>query len=356
MADHVAAWLEAAGLDVSRHEAAPGRPNVVGTRRGTSGGRSLMLNAHMDTVGIGGSADGIRPRTEAGRMYGRGAYDMKAGLAIAMVAAAAVPPLRGDVIVAAVCDEELAGIGTAAVLEHLRPDAAIVTEPTELAAGVAHKGFQGFAIATTGRAAHGSRPDLGEDAILAMGPVLHELRALEGRLSQAPPHPLLGRASLHASLIDGGQEFSSYPARCELIGELRTLPGGGDAMALVRDAVRRSGAPATVEARWSGEPFAVDPAHELVELVVRHGASERTGLPFWTDAAQLAAAGVPTVLFGPAGGGAHGDVEWVDLASVHHVCDTLVAVARDFCGVAETPARRRRAGAADRRRCAAPSR
>jgi acetylornithine deacetylase len=226
IAEFVADWLERAGLEVSVGDAAPGRPNVVGTARGTGGGRTLLLNAHTDTVGVEGMERPHEPRVETGCLFGRGAYDMKAGLAASMLAVASVRELAGDVVLAAVVDEEAAASGTKALIaSELRVDAAIVTEPTGLDVAIAHKGFAGFQIETAGRAAHGSRPERGIDAIARMGPILVELSALADRLRAEEGHPLLGPSSLHASLIEGGQEYSSYPERCLLTGEWRTLPG-----------------------------------------------------------------------------------------------------------------------------------
>jgi acetylornithine deacetylase len=249
-----------------------------------------------------------------------------------MVTAAEARGLAGDVIVAAVCDEEMRGLGTGALLAGLRADAAIVPEPTELVVGVAHKGFTGFRIETAGVAAHGSMPELGRDAIAEMGPVLVALRALDDGLRAADPHPLLGTASLHASLIEGGQEFSSYPARCVLHGEVRTLPGMPDPGELLRQTVGVSGADARLSLEVQGDPLETDPDTEVAQLALRHAGTSIGGLPYWTDAAPLAAAGIPTILFGPSGGGAHAEEEWVDLASVERVRDVLSAVARDFCG------------------------
>ena len=153
IAAFVAAWLGERGLDVSVAEAAPGRPNVV-ARTGAGGGRRLLLLAHTDTV-----SGAVEQRVEGGRLHGRGAYDMKAGLAAAMAAAVALKDAAGEVVVAAVCDEEAGALGTRALLAaHARFDAAIVTEPTDLQVAIAHKGFVGFEIETRGRAAHGSRP------------------------------------------------------------------------------------------------------------------------------------------------------------------------------------------------------
>src|SRR5439155_22608780 len=162
-------------------EAAPGRPNVIATARGTGRGRTLLLNAHMDTVGYRGMTDPLVPRIEEGRLYGRGAYDMKGGLAACLVAAAeaARRGLSGNVVVTAVVDEELTSIGTESVLKRVRADAAIVAEPTQMQVAVAHKGFVAFEVETHGRAAHGSRPDLGIDAIAKMGHILGGLEAID---------------------------------------------------------------------------------------------------------------------------------------------------------------------------------
>lgn len=341
LARSVARWLEAAGFAVEIEEPAPGRPSVVGTARGSGGGRSLLLNAHLDTVGLGSMEAALDPRVEDGRLYGRGAYDMKAGLAAIMVAArdAAAAGLRGDVIVTAVADEEVASLGTAAVVARHRADAAVVTEPTELAVSVAHRGFVAFELETEGRAAHGSRPELGVDAIARMGQVLVELEALDERLRAAEPHPLVGTASLHAGTIEGGAEFSTYPASCVVRGEERTLPGtsADDVHADLQAILARVGdgrPDFRAEARvlLSRAPFAVPEDEAIVELVRRRAGGEHVaGVPFWTDAALLQAAGIPTVLYGPAGEGAHADVEWVDLESVARCAQVLTAVAVEFC-------------------------
>src|SRR5512138_2405364 len=227
IARYIASWLERAGLEVRLIESAAGRPNVVAVARGTGGGRSLLLNGHMDTVSQGSFAEAHKPRIESGRLYGRGAYDMKGGLAACMqaIVEAGRRRLRGDVILAAVVDEEYASLGTATVVETVHADAAIVAEFTELQVVLAHKGFVWFDIETTGRAAHGSRPDLGVDAIAHMGRVLVQLEEMDRALRSEATHPLLGSGSLHAGLIRGGQELSSYPEHCTLSIERRTLPG-----------------------------------------------------------------------------------------------------------------------------------
>jgi acetylornithine deacetylase len=278
----------------------------------------------------------------AGRLYGRGGYDMKGGVAACMLAAAALvrDRLAGDVVVAAVADEEHSSIGIQAVLEHLSADAAIVTEPTSLDVVVAHKGFAWWEISAAGRAAHGSQPHLGVDAIAAMGPVLTELAELERSLAGSR-HDLLGPGSVHASLIEGGRELSSYPDRCTLSIERRTLPGE-DAAQLDAELARLVAA-GDGAAQLSGRttlvrgPFEVSPQEPVVALLRATVAAQLgrepavRGHSAWMDAAFIAAAGIPTVVFGPDGAGAHAIEEWVDLATVHACAETLIATARAFC-------------------------
>ena len=330
----VAAWCSRAGLEVEIEEVARGRTNVIATARGTGGGRSLMLNAHMDTVGVEGMEEPFSGRVADGRLHGRGAYDMKCGLAAIMLATsrAKTAGLAGDVIVTAVCDEEVASIGTAAIAKTRRADAAIVAEPTEERVCVAHKGFVAWEIETVGRAAHGSRPDLGVDAIALMGGVLVGLEKLDRHLRAGPAHPLLGTGSVHASLIEGGQEYSSYPARCLLVGERRTVPGESDEM--VEREVREllGDLEGSSRIKLSRAPFETRSDEPIVQLVGRlAGTAHVAGVGFWADSALLAAAGIPTVLFGPRGEGAHAVVEWVDLASVERCADLYLAVAKSFC-------------------------
>src|SRR4051812_24031274 len=220
IARFVGGWMEARGLEVDVSDAEPGRPNAVGRARGSGGGRTLLLNAHMDVVGVDGMRDPFRPRVEGDKLYGRGAYDMKAGLAAIMVAAAAAAErgLAGDVGVAAGCDEEVASAGAPAVGQTGSAGAALVTEPTRAAisVAVAHKGFPWHRIVVGGRAAHGSRAQDGGDAIARMGHVLVALEQMSDELAARDGHPLLGPGSIHASIIDGGRELSTYPDSCRL--------------------------------------------------------------------------------------------------------------------------------------------
>jgi acetylornithine deacetylase len=305
-----------------------------------------MLNAHLDTVGVVGMSDPFVPRLEGGRLYGRGAQDMKGSLAACLLAAeeARRHGLRGDVIVTAVADEEFASIGTEAVAGSVSADAAIVTEPTELSLAVAHRGFVHLEVEVDGRAAHGSRPDLGIDAIAKMGRVLVGIEELDRTLRASPTHPHVGTGSVHASLIEGGQEFSSYPARCVVQAERRTIPSETAALAEqeLSEIVARAGEgdpDFSAEARVSisREPFEVSEDAEIVQLVRGQATSvlgaepPTVGVPFWADSALLAAAGIPTVVFGPSGEGLHSEVEWVDVASLERCAEIYTKVAAAFC-------------------------
>ena len=341
IARFVAGWMEQAGLEVEVLEPVAGRPSVVGVARGSKGGRSLMLNAHLDTVGTAGMTEPFAPRVEDGRLYGRGALDMKGSLAAIMLAGrdAAGRDLRGDVVVAAVADEEAGSIGTEAVLERHPADAAIVAEPTWLDLAISHRGFVGLEVEVAGRAAHGSRPERGLDAIVRMGRVLVGLEALDRRLQSGPRHPLLGPGSVHASVIEGGQELSSYPARCSLLAERRTLPGETtedvrQELEAILSAAGRDDPDFRAEVRvpFTRDAYEIAPGDSFVELVRRHaGGPALVGMPFWADSGLIAAAGIPTVLFGPAGEGLHETEEWVDLASLERCREVYLSVATDFC-------------------------
>ena len=334
-------WAAQAGLSAQVLEATPGRPSVVVRARGTGGGRTLLLCAHTDTVGVAGMADPHTPRLEGDRLHGRGAYDMKAGLASALLACRelARAGLAGDVVVAAVADEEHASLGVREALSALRADAAIVTEPTELELVVAHKGFVWVEIEISGRAAHGSRPLEGVDAIVKTGPVLTALGELDATLGDRT-HPLLGRGSVHASLIEGGAEMSSYPGRCVLGLERRTLPGEqvADIEAEVAALIADPDLQATQRTLLVREPFEVPRDAEIVQAV-RATAAEIlgtppaiAGAPYWADAAFIAAAGIPTVMFGASGAGAHAVEEWVSVDDSVAVTRVLVETARRLCG------------------------
>jgi acetylornithine deacetylase len=349
IARYVADYLRAAGLEIQLQEVRPGRFNVVGILRGRGRGRSLMLNGHLDTVGVAGMEDPFAARVENGRLYGRGAQDMKGGVAAALAAVAGLakePRLEGDVVLAAVADEEYQSAGTRALLREVRTDAAIVMEPTGLEVVTAHKGFVWAEVETRGRAAHGSRPEEGRDAIAFMGRVLGQIELLQAKLEAGPRHALLGSGSVHASLISGGQELSSYPEQCRLSLERRLIPGE-DAGVLDQElrgivselSARDRDFRARIAVGYSARPLETPQETLIVRVLARcagkvMGRDATLGMQSgWADAALLGEEGIPSVLFGPGGAGLHSAVEYVRLEEVRLCAEALAECARAFCNL-----------------------
>ena len=349
IARYVADHLRAVGVEVQLQEVRPGRFNVVGILRGRGRGKSLMLNGHLDTVGVAGMEDPFVARIEDGRLYGRGAQDMKGGVAAALAAVAGLakePRLEGDVVLAAVADEEYQSAGIRVLLREVRTDAAIVMEPTGLEVVTAHKGFVWADVETQGRAAHGGRPEDGRDAIAFMGRVLGQIELLQAKLEAGPRHALLGSGSVHASLISGGQELSSYPEQCRLSLERRLIPGE-DAGVLDQElrgivselSARDPDFRARIAVGYSAQPLET-PSDTLIVQVLARCASKVMGRDatfgvqsFWADAALLGEAGIPSVLFGPGGAGLHSAVEYVRLDEVRLCAEALAECARAFCNL-----------------------
>ncbi len=355
IADAVARAMRAFGLDVQSQPVAPGRPNTIGVLEGRRAGRTLMFCGHLDTVGVAGMTEPFTPLEKDGRLYGRGAQDMKGGVAAMIDAARAIAASggldAGRLIVAAVVDEEHSSIGADALVADWMADAAVVPEPTALEIVVGHKGFAWVDVEVHGQAAHGSRPADGQDAILRMGRVLGHLEALDRDLQARPPHALLGTGSLHASIIDGGRELSSYPDLAHLQLERRTLPGEAGSVALdevrsILDGLRLEDPTFRAAARtiFSRPAYELPADHELPRTlagVVRDvkGVSRIGGASFWTDAAVLGHAGIPSVLFGPGGAGLHSTEEYVHVADVLRCRDALAELARRFCAATPRAAR-----------------
>ena len=346
--------LEAWGMQVEVIEPVPGRPSVVARtaspeRGGGSASPSLLLNGHLDVVGTEGMVHAPFDAQERGaRLYGRGATDMKGGVAAMCAAAAraAESGVAGEVIVTAVSDEEYRSLGTRSVIERgVRADAAIVTEPTRLAIAPAHKGFAWTEIEVRGRAAHGSRYDIGVDAIRHAALILAELDRHEREVLVERTHPLLGHASMHASLIEGGAGMSTYPDRCTVQLERRTVPGERAEAALQEIeqaiAIVRSRVPAldaTARLTFSQEPSDVAEDAPIVRALgdALAGAEEKVrieGLSAWTDAALLNSAGIPAICFGPGDIAlAHADEEWVDVEEIERATVVLTHLIAGWCG------------------------
>jgi acetylornithine deacetylase len=349
MAAAIAESMRRAGLDVVVQDVAPGRPNVVGVIDGRAPGRSLMFCGHIDTVGVDGMDAPFDPVVRGDRVYGRGSQDMKGGVAAMIDAARQIAARgldKGRLIVAAVVDEEYASLGADVLVAEWHADGAIVTEPTDLEIAVGHKGFVWLDVETRGRAAHGSRPKDGRDAIMRMGRVLQRLESLDRDLQRRAPHSLLGTGSLHASIINGGRELSSYPDHCRLQLERRTIVGetGEDAQhdvetmlaVLAQEDPEFDGRVRLTFARPPYELAADHPlpralAHVASATYARDLTTPMGAMSFWTDAAILAGAGIPSVLFGPGGAGLHSKEEYVNVADVMTCRDTLRQLVTEWC-------------------------
>jgi len=347
--EYIADVLRAIGLNPQIHAIAPGRVNVAATLKGSGGGRSLMLNGHMDTVGVEGMEEPFSGKIRHGRVYGRGAQDMKGSIAGMMAACKALIDadirLKGDLVFAAVADEEYRSKGTETLIESVKTDAAIVAEPTGLDVCLAHRGFALFELETRGRAAHGSRYQNGIDANIHMGRILAELDKLTQRLLKKPEHPLLGPPSLHVPVVKGGSELFIYSDRCTISVERRTLPGEvfeeiekEMASILAKLSSKDQNFQATVKPVLHRNAYEISPDAEIVKLVsttaeeVLGRAPDRIGHDWWEDSALLAESGIETVIFGPKGEGIHSHEEWVEIQSVVDLAEILTRAAIQFCG------------------------
>jgi acetylornithine deacetylase len=349
IARFIADWLTPFGIDVVLEEVEPGRPNVLATLRGTGGGRNLCLNAHADTVGYANWADrALKPERRGDRLIGLGAADDKSSVAIGMVAlrdlATSGERLRGDVVLACTVDEEGASIGTFDLVGRHRYDGAIILEPE--AAGrvvVEHQGFGWIDIIVHGRAAHGSTPDRGIDAIVHMAEVVRGLAALDAHFA-AHPDRLNGRTVLHTGTIAGGTDYATYPSSCVLGIEIGTQPGEtlaariADIEAIFADC--RSRLPdfsAEIIVKVERDPFRAG-GHEALLASADRAAVQAIGRPHeqigvnaWMDSAIMQNAGIPTISIGAQGGNFHSPDEWVSLPECVVLVEIVQRAVRDFC-------------------------
>jgi acetylornithine deacetylase len=344
----IAGALNGLGIHADIDEFEPGRLNVTGILHGTGGGKSLLLNAHMDTVGIKGMEEPFSGAISGGKLYGRGAYDMKGGAAAMLGAAKALADsgqrLKGDLILSFVADEEYASIGAQRLVEKYRADAAIVTEPTGLGICLAHRGFGIFKVVTEGKTAHGGKHREGVDANTKMGLLLAELHGLAKELPEQKKHPLCDEASIHVPLIEGGRSLFIYSNQCTIHVERRTLPGETQEEVSAElnnllEKVRQKDPEftASLECVLWRDPYEIGAERPIVRHLraaagdVLGSTPEFMGHLWWEDSAIFGQAGMETVIMGPAGGGIHQDTEWVETESVVHLADILAETARRYC-------------------------
>ena len=337
-------------LEVFKQPVTVERSNVVAVLRGTGGGRSLMLNGHMDTVGVDGmTIEPFRPVVEGGLLHGRGACDMKGAIA-AMIGTAkslaeSKSKLRGDVTFSFVVDEEHLSVGIEKLVKEYRADAAIVGEPTNMEIATTHKGFLWIEVEFKGKAAHGSVPEKGVDAIVHAAGLVSRLGELQDALGTIT-HPLLGSPKIHASTVEGGTHWSIVPDRCVLRLERRTLPGETvnsvmEEIHRLLDSVKQQYPNLDANARHVFErpPLETLPTEPIVEelkrvvLDVTNSNAHTVGVPYWTDGAVLAQSGlIPTCIFGPGDiRVAHSPDEYVDVEDVVRAGETYGNVVQRFC-------------------------
>lgn len=338
---YIAERLQEMGIEPMVDELAPGRLNVTGVIKGDGTGRSLMLNAHMDTVGVKGMADPFSGKIEGGKLYGRGAYDMKGSIAAILGTAKAIcesgTSLKGDLVLSFVADEEYESIGADALVKKIRTDDCIVAEPTDLKLCTAHRGFGIWKIIAKGKTAHGGNHHLGVDANANMGLLMAELYQWSERLQKEKVHPLCGSASMHLPLVSGGRSLFVYSHECEVHVERRTIPGENrEEIELViqklLDELQRSypGFDASMELVIWRSPYEIEANRPIVKRVaeslekVTRKQPELIGHTWWEDAAIFGDSGIETVILGPKGGGIHEDIEWVEVESVCDLGETFL--------------------------------
>jgi len=349
IARFIASELDAMGIKHVIDEIEPGRVNVTGKIPGAGGGKSLILNAHMDTVGVAGMDSPFSGAIKDGKLYGRGSYDMKGSIAAILSTARHLvekkQQLKGGLILSFVADEEYESLGANHFVKNYKGDAAIVTEPTGLDICLAHRGFGIFKISTQGKTAHGGNHRLGDDANTKMGLLLAELYASSKQLPMQKKHPLCGEASIHVPLIKGGKSLFIYSNECTIHVERRTIPG--EAKQAVTDELNRiikkleaedTNFRASNECVLWRNPYEIDPGKEIVKQLT--GATENvlerparfTGHTWWEDSAIFGKAGIETVIIGPKGGGIHEETEWVEIDSVIELSEILYHTAINYCG------------------------
>lgn len=346
--NYIADVLKKLNLNPEIQNIAKNRYNVTATIKGVGNGKSLMLNAHTDTVGVENMEDPFSGKISDGKLFGRGAYDMKGSIAAMLAAAKAIVDnkieLEGDLVLAFVADEEYDSIGTEHLLTTIKTDGAIITEPSNLDICIAHRGFGLYEVITKGKVAHGGRPDIGIDANMHMGKLLNELHKLSQDLKDKEPHPLLGKPSLHVPVINGGTEPFTYSGECKITLERRTIPGNKEkeCLAEIKNIIEKLSAEdqsfkAEVKQIMWRDPFEANKESKLVKKLsdssklVLNKEPDYIGHTWWEDSALTDKAGIDTVVIGPKGEGLHTANEWIDLDSVNELAEILYLTVIDYC-------------------------
>ncbi len=334
--EHLRARLLRSGFDtiVVPAETRSGRPSLLAVPRATAHGPTIVLNGHLDTVGVTGMTDPFTPTIDGTRLYGRGAADMKGGVAAIIVAAEHLVEAKAPVrpVLALVADEEDASLGSEAVVAALpalgvRPDVCLIAEPTDLALCRSLRGFAAIRVRFAGRASHSSQAELGINAVTHLGRLLHAV-------DQRAPAVRDGGGDLMVTLVTGGQSAFVVPDHAECLVELRTTPDqpSGDALPLV-EAMLDPGWQADAQLVACRDGWRLDPTGPAAALSEALGSALGTGAtfdaPYWMEA-PLWQQACPTLICGPSGGGLHAIDEWVDLTQVRSFTTALLQVLRTW--------------------------
>jgi acetylornithine deacetylase/succinyl-diaminopimelate desuccinylase-like protein len=341
MADFLAATAAQSGLEVEFQPVLPGRPNLL-ARLVPSGKpvARVLLAPHMDTVNAEAAA--FLPRIRHDRLFGRGACDTKGSVAAMLSALAGVAqsgrrPEQTEIPFAGFVDEEHGQAGSRAFANARTPvDLAIIGEPTCLKVITAHKGSLWLGLETRGRSAHGSQPELGQNAVHEMSRVVHVLETKYAAQLRRRRHPLLGTATVNVGVICGGTQANIVPDHCSILVDRRTLPGEKtrgvirEIAALLKEAKLKA-----VISNLKMEdcpPLESSPQIPLIAQLLRTiGQRRPAGVNYFCDAAVLAQKGIPSVAFGPGDiAQAHTADEWISLGSLDRARDLLVRFLRSL--------------------------
>ncbi len=353
--DYLIQYLKRLDVPFEQVEIVPGRSNILARLDSPRAKRTVLLDAHQDTVPVDGMTIApFDPMVLSGRLYGRGACDVKGGLSAMLSAFTRLKAERltemSNVVLSLTCDEESTSIG----INHLtdswkgespayrlcpqRPDVAIVAEPTSLDIVVAHRGATRWKLRTTGRACHSSRPGEGINAIYRMARVVQCLEKYAAWLpGSRPAHPLCGPATLSVGRIEGGSSVNVVPDGCTIEVDRRIIPGE-DRLAVIDELAAYLRGQLDFEV-FHDEPYCASPplgddangplAQELMRTITAHvGPRQIVGVPYGTHASRISRAGVPSVVFGPGDiAQAHTKDEWIEVSQL----DQAANIYFDFC-------------------------
>ncbi|MGP8201227.1 MAG: M20 family metallopeptidase [Limisphaerales bacterium] len=340
VADFVAVTAARAGLDIHFQKVLPGRSNLLATLSPPGKVKQrLLLVPHLDTVDVVSEKQFV-PRSVNGRIYGRGACDDKGSVAAMLTALSRLArqghrPAATEIVFAGLMDEENAQAGSRTlVASGFRADLAIVGEPTLLQIVTAHKGSLWLRLETHGKAAHGSCPHLGKNAIHEMARIVDLLESVYARQLLLRRHPLLGAPTINVGLIQGGTQPNIVPALCMAVADRRTLPGETErsVLAELNAWLRRHGLLATLTSDKTSvcPPLETDPRLPLVQQFLRIARQKKpAGANYFCDAAVLAQGGIPSIVFGPGDiAQAHTADEWISRKSLEAAAALLLKFLR----------------------------